>query len=1193
MSESKKIYQQIKKLNSQASDFFHQRKYDIAVPLAKRALELAYILKNQDILATCLNDLGFLYQSQGRYSEAEPLLLQALGLRKKIFGENHPDVALSLSNLASLYRSQGRYGEAEPLLLQALELRKKIFGENAPDVVKDLSDLAGLYYIQGKFSKAEPLFLQALELRKRLFGDVHPDIATSLSDLGLLYSAQGRYSEAEPLHLQTLDLLKQLFGEDNHPVANNLHNLALLYSAQGRYSEAEPLFLQVLSLYKKLFGEVHPDILTCLTNLASVYRSQGKYSKAESLHLQALKLKKQLLGEIHPDTIISLNNLAILYVFQGRYSEAEPLLLQALELRQQILGKKHPDFAASLNNLGLLYYFQGRYSEAEPLFLQALKLRKQLLGEIHPDVATSLANLAVLYDDQRRYSEVEILYLQSLEIDKQLLGEQHPNYATILNNLALLYYAQGRYSEAESLCLEALDLRKKIFGEIHPDIANSLNNLALLYSSQEEKYNEAGILYLQALDLRKKIFGEIHPDIATSLVNLAVLYDVQGKYDEAERLFLQSLELRKQIFGRLNIYVADSLNVLAKLLVVTNRFDQAFTKSQEANLIYNQIIKRLFATCSEKDLKKYLNDIAQNFYILLSIVYQYLPESSEAKQIALDFTLKRKLLTFTLLATQSQIVHNSDDSELTKLWQKLISINEQITYLELHYNPEEQKRLPELQQQFDDLQRQINQKLPENEWQQRLVNRAEIASALPPNSILIEIVRFTVYNFEERSWQNKRYLAFTLPAGKPESVQMIDLGEAEEIEKIIQKLRQEVSLNIGKTSGLCDDEELNIKNYDSNPAIELSEKIYQPLHEIVKNYQHLIIAPDGQLNIVPWQILPVDDTGNTLLMDNYTVSYLSTGMDILRSTVPIKRQPSQPLIIADPDFDLGTNFDYQYQAQDSNFGSELFKIIAEKPCERYTGIKSLEKVAQKFKNVTSYLGENALETCLYNHPSPLILLISTHGIFLPDQDIKLDDKDQPKGKIENPMLRSGLALAGINTKAKIEVSPPEIREKIGKLSDEIGKGFVSAQDIARLDLWGNELTVLSACQTALGDIKIGEGVFGLRRAFTLAGAKCLIMSLWRVPDQATGLLMTRFFDNLKQGQGRGEALFNAQNYIRNITVKELSQTDLGKEILQELFNIRGELSETIKDYENTQPLQHPYYWGAWICQGDTNSFDLN
>ena len=101
------------------------------------------------------------------------------------------------------------------------------------------------------------------------------------------------------------------------------------------------------------------------------------------------------------------------------------------------------------------------------------------------------------------------------------------------------------------------------------------------------------------------------------------------------------------------------------------------------------------------------------------------------------------------------------------------------------------------------------------------------------------------------------------------------------------------------------------------------------------------------------------------------------------------------------------------------------------------------------------------------------------------------------------------------------------------------------------------------------------------------------MSLWRVPDQATGLLMTRFFDNLKQGQGRGEALFNAQNYIRNITVKELSQTDLGKEILQELFNIRGELSETIKDYENTQPLQHPYYWGAWICQGDTNSFDLN
>jgi CHAT domain-containing protein len=231
----------------------------------------------------------------------------------------------------------------------------------------------------------------------------------------------------------------------------------------------------------------------------------------------------------------------------------------------------------------------------------------------------------------------------------------------------------------------------------------------------------------------------------------------------------------------------------------------------------------------------------------------------------------------------------------------------------------------------------------------------------------------------------------------------------------------------------------------------------------------------------------------------------------------------------------------------------------------------------------------ALESYFKTLQCPLILLIATHGVFLPNQakdcsltfpdrvESDLLQHDQSLGRVENPMLRSALALAGANTWAKG-----------GRLPLEAGKGILFAQDVAGLDLWANEITVLSACETAMGDVVIGEGVFGLRRAFAVAGAKTLIMSLWSVNGWTTTLLIERFFDNCEAGNGRSAALQEAQNYVRNITVGKLQQFELGREILKHEFNNGKELDDTILAHRaDDKPLRHPYYWGAWICQGDT------
>jgi tetratricopeptide (TPR) repeat protein len=246
----------------------YQQELALALKYFSKAADLQKELGLEEDFASTLSNLAFLYYSQGRYDQAEPLYLQALELWKRLLGEDHPHVATSLNNLAVLYDSQGRYDQAKPLYLQALELSKRLLEEDYPHVATSLNNLAGLYYSQGRYDQAEPLYLQALELRKRLLGEDHPHVATSLNNLAGLYYSQGRYDQAEPLYLQALELSKRLLGEDHPEVAASLNNLAYLYSSQGRYDQAEPLYLQALELNERVLGVNHPRTVTTRENLA-------------------------------------------------------------------------------------------------------------------------------------------------------------------------------------------------------------------------------------------------------------------------------------------------------------------------------------------------------------------------------------------------------------------------------------------------------------------------------------------------------------------------------------------------------------------------------------------------------------------------------------------------------------------------------------------------------------------------------------------------------------------------------------------------------------------------------------------------------------------------------------------------------------------------------------------------------------
>jgi len=1274
-------------LNQKFNQLYNEGKFNEAILVAEQALILAQSLHPGDHsdVALSLNNLASLYDSQGRYCEAEPLYKQALEMIQRLFQGDHPHVASSLNNLAGFYNSQGRYSEAEPLLQQALEMRQRLFQGDHPHVASSLNNLAGLYDSQGRYCEAEPLYLQSLEMIQRLFTGDHPDVADSLNNLAGLYDSQGRYSEAEPLYKQSLEMRQRLFTGDHPDLATSLNNLASLYNSQGRYCEAEPLLQQALKMSQRLFQGDHPHVAAILNNLAGLYDSQGRYSEAEPLYKQALEMIQRLFQGDHPHVASSLNNLAGLYDSQGRYSEAEPLYKQALEMKKRLFNGDHRDVASSLNNLGFFYKSQGRYDKAEPLYKKALEMIQRLFTGDHRDVASSLNNLASLYKSQGRYSEAEPLYKQALEMRQRLFQGDHPDLATNLNNLASLYESQGRYSEAEPIYKQALEMRQRLFQGDHPDLATDLNNLAGLYESQG-RYSEAEPLHKQALEMRQRLFTGDHPYVADSLNSLAYLYESQGRYSEAEPLYLQSLEMRKRLFQGDHPHVATSLNNLASLLVATNRPQAAFEKMHQAIAMETRLIQRNFAFSSEQERLQSIKNRRHNFDGFLSLVSQYFSNSPEQVQKALDVVLKRKSLTAAALAAFNFAIHSQRYAHLKPQFNRLRSLQEQLfhrtynfplqdaaTPIEVYRNHlgKYQKDIAELEQQRQQLEKELATQVPEIQMQDQTVDRRAVALELPANAVLVEYVRFDRYDFtaaKAQNWQSAEYWAFILPAENPDAVQIISLGEAQPIDELIEKVRQVLSLENNpppsammakggaKKKGEALEVRLNAYQYNPQYPNALREKIFTPLVSILQPYENIFIAPDSQLSLIPFGVLPVDETGQQLLRDNYQISYLSSGKDVLRWKLETDRKASESLIIANPNFDYPQPPSIKPKTEGlsqsgakSHSTKPVFKSLSSKEFDPLPETETLAKnIAEKLAIPNLYLGDKAVETLFSQKACPRILLIATHGYFEPESPyirlsqelLKCPSEEEEnllaknrdlvnpqllmamenqavtfatQGKenlaewlrnfvkkvseqykispalnlTENPldrfavapannaMIRAGLAFAGANTSRQGQTLPTHA-----------GKGLLLAQDVAGIDLWENELTILIACQTGLGDVQLGEGVFGLRRAFAVAGCKALIMSLWKVPTRVSLLLMDRFLSDVERGVGKREALLKAQSYIRTITIKKLQQFPLGCDILAQFIEKKVISEEFIKTNPDHQLLSHPYFWGAWISQGE-------
>jgi tetratricopeptide (TPR) repeat protein/CHAT domain-containing protein len=1106
--------------------------------------------------------IGQLYEN-GQFVQALDLASQARDLARRVLGDDHPYYAASLNNLGLLYKSVANYAAAEPLLREALAIRREVLGEEHSDFTTSLNNLGNLYRAMGNYAAAEPLLRQALEIDKRLLGEDHPDYATDLNSLAELYRSMGNYAGGEPLYHQVLKIRRHAQGEEHPEFATGLSNLAAFYDSTGNYAAAEPLYLKALEIRRKTVGEGHPDFATALNNLAAMYCLTGNYGAAEPLLQQALEITRRTLGDQHPDFAGSLSNMAHLYESVGKFTAAEPLLRQALETNRKALGDEHPDFATSLNNLGELYRSMGNYVGAEPLLKQALELNQRALGDEHPRVAAGINNLARLYRSMGNDRTAETLYRQAAAIYGRSSSEDHPDFAQTLNNLALLKADGGDHREAEVLLGRALEIRRKTLGEEHPAFAESLNNLAAFYEDLIGDSVVAEDLYRQALKVIRKAQGNNHPNVAACLNNLAFQRFSKGDYTGAEPLYEEAVGIYRRALGEEHPDFASSLNHLAAAYAGMGREGEALTLMQQAAPIQTKMIGQVFSISSERQRMTFVETSLGGFYLLLSIVLGHLADSKEAVRSAFDVVLQRKAIGAEALAAQRETVLGGRYPLLGSKLRELTTLRMQIAQKTLAgpggtegMNAHRQT-LSAWNSRREELEGDLARQIPEMNIASKLLNagRKSVAQSLPVGSALIEFVRSRMLEFEPiPARKADRYIAFVLRAGEADEVRMVDIGEAGAIDDMVGTFRRSIT-------GEHENDRHEAAHGLSAAVVKVAQgeslraAVFDPIVDALGGCTRLLVAPDGDLSRLPFEVLPTSN--GTRLIDEYQISYLGSGRDVLRFGAAKSGPGMEPLVVADPNFDLGVKSVAALQAPPTSepLGRQSRDFKAHRlHFERLPGTRIEGERIAEMLGVRPLLEDTALEETLKTCRSPRILHLATHGFFLSDQK---SDSSRGRNKLgllmaeasstggvseaalENPLLRSGLALAGANAWL-VGASPPMAAED----------GILTAEDVSSLDLSDTELVVLSACETGLGEIHTGEGVYGLRRAFVLAGTKGLVMSLWKVPDQETGELMEDFY--------------------RRILIEEQSPASA-------LLAARLELKKKYQD---------PLSWAAFIYEGD-------
>lgn len=904
---------------------------------------------------------------------------------------------------------------------------------------------------------------------------------------------------------QSLIVAEKEHGSNDARYATALGNVAICFKQLGKYDKAETLLIESLNLKKTIFGEKHPNYANSLNSLAGVYLALGDYRKAEPLYYEAVNIYKGVIAgnpSLAPNYANTLNNVGNIYYSLGNYDKAESSFLDALNIRKSIYGTKHPLYSESLNSLAVLYGKIGNLNKSEVLYNEAMEIQKLTVGPKHPSYAQSLINLGELYiktgnsiaekdslQKAQYYRKAEPLYQEALKIQKANLGDKHPDYLLTLFGLASLYNNLRKYSQAEPLYLEVLSTRRQTVGEKHPGYATAMNNLANMYMAMGA-FNKAEPLFVDALKIRKDVLGAKHPDVAVTLENLATMYYEKKDYAKAESFFLENVEIR----------------------------------------LYE--IQNEFSFLSESEKEKFLATFKDDFDKFNSFAIRRYKDNPAISKVAYNNYISTKGLLLNSSIQLRQKILNSSDNKLIDEYNKWVLLKEKIgKYLELD-EVEILKNKINIDS-LDDIANQFEKELSRTSdifANDRKINKVtwfDVQKNLNVDEAAVELVDFRNY-YSKHFSDTTIYCAYIIKSGYTQPI-LVTLCKSTDLEE---------KMKVGEET--VDNMYVNINSYVANKAESkiLYNMIWHKVDSIIGNVKKVYISLGGLTNKISFAAL--NNNQNKLLIDCYDITYINNTRSLAykETTTSVNEKTSAIFggIIYDMDiadvikntepYRKGSVINTGMTPQMENYNSQSWSYLIGTLTEA-TQIEEVLKNngwSSKFYNAGN-ASEEAFKS-LQGNKSPTVIHISTHGFFFPDPKLR-EQKSDTHNESENlfksnsnPLYRSGLIMAGGN---RVWKGAPPI--------DGLEDGVLTAYDVSNTYLGSTDLVVLSACETGLGDIKSGEGVYGLQRSFQIAGAKSVIMSLWSVPDQETIELMQVFYSLWLKSGSRHESFVKAQQQL--------------------------------------------------------------
>ena len=986
-------------------------------------------------------------------------------------------------------------------------------GVEAAEPVDPPLDVQALELYQARrYAEAEDLARQSLDERRERHGPRDEHVASSLDTLAMTLTAQGDHDAALALFEESLDIRREVFGENHRFVALSLNALALVRRVMGDHVEARVLLEQSLTMQREVLGARHLDVARNLNQLATLDYAQGNYEAAQASLEESLDIRRDALGPRHPEVATSLNNLAGLLQARGKYRAAHPMYEESLDIRREAFGSEHLNVAVSLNNLGGLLKKLGDYPAARPLYEESIEIRKEVHGAGHPQVAGALNNLALLHLALGDHASARPLIEEGLEIRREALGPRHPQVASSLNDLAELLVALGDRAVARSLHEEALSIRREALGSNHPAVARSLNNLGKLQILLED-FTEARRLLQESLDIKREVLGLRHPAVATSLNNLATVLEAQGDDSGARSLYEEVLGIRQEVLGPRHPAVAQSLNLLAHLLERLGEPDEARDLRTEALHIVEGRLTLLDAL-SEREALGFLPTVRP-------ILDGWLAASEGVGVDAEAWSHQRRFKGAVAARARAARALRAVEPEVAPLATELDALRRELARLVFAESRPEirQERAEQIAGLTAEKERLERALLSQSAGYRSLIaseqaTASTLCEALPEGGALIDLFRYGA--------DTDRYLAFVLRQADC-SVVRIGLGPATPLEEAA----------LGWREILRDPEALPERTRERGSA--LAELLYEPLVAVAGDDDHWIVVPDGPLATISLAALPTTDG---FAIEERLITYLDRASDVLVSERPHRAQGA--IVVGGVDYDADRNVADRARSLLAPCNGGHFASLpgtaqeAEQLARRWRRIRRKERVSiLGGADATELAVASALEDKALAH-------IATHGFFATgDCRSALED-----GVGYDPMLLSGLVLSGAN-------NPPD--------PNAAEDGILTASEVATLDLSGTELVVLSACETGLGEVRSGQGVLGLRRAFAIAGAQTLIMSLWAVSDTETVALM----DGL---------------YTRHLRRRGLPAAQA----------LRAAQLEFIGQHR-ASGLERPYEWAAFVASGAPSS----